>query len=88
VMGEVASLSPDVPELTEDDLPVSAMHWTVSEHYLDDDDEFPLGDARQFDGDLLRVFARPSDAPLGESAVRYLSSHEGELVTRIAYWTG
>ena len=88
VMGDVATLSPDVPEPTEDDLPVSAMHWTVSEHYADDDDPFPLDDARQFDGDLLRVFARASDAPQGESAARYLRSHEGELVTRIAYWTG
>jgi hypothetical protein len=69
VMGEVASLSPDVPEPTEDDLPVSAMLWTVGEHYTgDDDDAFPLGDARQFDGDLLRVFARSSDAPQGDPA--------------------
>ncbi len=89
IMGEVGSLSPDVPEPTEDDLPVSAMHWTVGEHYTDDDDDaFPLGDARQFDGDLLRVFARPSDAPQGDPAGRYLGAHEGELVTRIAYWTG
>jgi hypothetical protein len=88
VMREVASLSPDVPEPTEDDLPVSAMHWTVGEHYSDDDDSFPLADGRQFDGDLLRVFARPSDAPEGQSAVGFLRSHEGELVTRIAYWTG
>jgi hypothetical protein len=88
VMGEIASLTPDVPEPTEDDLPVSAMHWTVSEHYSDDADSFPLGDGRQFDGDLLRVFARPADAPQGEAAVRFLTSHEGELVTRIAYWTG
>jgi hypothetical protein len=89
IMGEVASLSPDVPEPTEDDLPVSAMHWTVGEHYTDDDDDaFPLGDARQFDGDLLRVFARPSDVPQGDPAGRYLGAHEGELVTRIAYWTG
>ena len=88
VMREVASLSPDVPESTEDDLPVSAMHWTVGEHYSDDDDAFPLGDGRQFDGDLLRVFARPTEAPTGDAAVRFLASHEGELVTRIAYWTG
>jgi hypothetical protein len=88
VMREVASLSPDVPEPTEDDLPVSAMHWTVGEHYSDDDDAFPLGDGRQFDGDLLRVFARPTEAPTGDAAVRFLASHEGELVTRIAYWTG
>jgi hypothetical protein len=88
VMREVASLSPDVPEPTEDDLPVSAMHWTVGEHYSDEDDAFPLGDGRQFDGDLLRVFARPTEAPTGDAAVRFLASHEGELVTRIAYWTG
>jgi hypothetical protein len=61
----------------------------VGEHYTDDDDDaFPLGDARQFDGDLLRVFARPSDAPQGDPAGRYLGAHEGELVTRIGYWTG
>jgi hypothetical protein len=88
VMGEIGALSPDVPELTEDDLPVAAMHWTVGEHYAEDDDAFPLGDARQFDGDLLRIFARASDAPSGQSAAQYLASHEGELVTRLAYWTG
>src|SRR5436190_2241851 len=88
VMKDVASLSPDVPELTEDDLPVSAMHWTLGEHYASDDEAFPLDDARQFDGDLLRVFARPSDAPQGEAAAEFLAAHEGELVARIAYWTG
>jgi hypothetical protein len=88
VMGEIAAMSPEVPELTEDDLPVTAMHWTVGEHYESDDDAFPLGDARQFDGDLLRVFARAGDAPAGEPAARYLAAHEGELVARIAYWTG
>jgi hypothetical protein len=88
VMSEVGPLTPVVPDLTEDDLPVSAMHWTVGEHYADDEDALPLDDARQFDGDLLRVFARPSEAPQGEAAARFLSAHEGELVTRIAYWTG
>jgi hypothetical protein len=88
VMRDVAALSPEVPELTEDDLPVSVMHWTVGEHYADEPEPLPLGDARQFDGDLLRVFTRASDAPGGELASRYLQSHEGELVTRIAYWTG
>jgi hypothetical protein len=87
VMGEVGPLSPVVPDLTEDDLPVSAMHWTVGEHYADDQDALPVDDARQFDGDLLRVFARPSEAPQGESAAQFLTAHEGELVTRIAYWT-
>jgi Putative zinc-binding metallo-peptidase len=88
VMGEVGALSPAVAPLTEDDLPVEAMHWTVGEHYASEAESFPLGDARQFDGDLLRVFARRSDAPMGDTASNYLTQHEGELVTRIAYWTG
>jgi hypothetical protein len=88
VMREIASQSPAVPEVSEDDLPVGAMNWTVSEHYALDEEPFPLGDGRQFDGDLLRVFARPADSPAGESAARFLSQHEGELVTRVAYWTG
>jgi Putative zinc-binding metallo-peptidase len=88
VMREIGALSPIVAPLTEDDLPVEAMHWTVGEHYASDDEPFPLGDARQFDGDLLRVFARRSDAPMSDTAALYLAQHEGELVTRIAYWTG
>jgi len=88
VMREVSAQIPDVPALTEDDLPVEAMHWTVGEHYADDGETFPLGDARQFDGDLLRVFSRARDAPAAEPASHYLAEHEHELVTRIAYWTG
>jgi Putative zinc-binding metallo-peptidase len=88
VMREVGTLMPEVPALTEDDLPVEVMHWTVGEHYSVDDDAFPLGDARQFDGDLLRVFSRASEAPAGEPASLYLAEHEHELVTRLSYWTG
>ena len=88
VMREVGPQSPAVPELSEDDLPVDAMDWTVSEHYALDREPFPLEDGRQFDGDLLRVFVRPSDSPAGEAASDFLSKHEGELVTRVAYWTG
>jgi hypothetical protein len=88
VMREVSAQIPDVPALTEDDLPVEAMHWTVGEHYADDGETFPLGDARQFDGDLLRVFSRAREAPAAEPASHYLAEHEHELVTRIAYWTG
>jgi len=87
IMQEIGSLSPTVPPISEDDLPVEAMDWTVSEQYAIDEEPFPLGDGRQFDGDLLRVFARPIDSPAGEAAARFLSQHEGELVTRIAYWT-
>jgi hypothetical protein len=88
VMHELASLSPELPTPSEDDLPVESMHWTVGEHYASDEESLPLGDGRQFDGDLLRVFARTADAPMGEPAEHFLSQHEGELVTRIAYWTG
>jgi hypothetical protein len=88
VMRELHALSPEAPVVSEDDLPVGAMHWTVEEHYADDDATVPLGDGRQFDGDLLRIFARVADAPAGEPAARFLSRHEGELVTRISYWTG
>jgi hypothetical protein len=88
VMRELHSLSPQTPAVSDDDLPVHAMHWTVEEHYAEDGDAVPLGDGRQFDGDLSRIFARAADAPAGESAARYLARHEGELVTRISYWTG
>ena len=87
-MQEVGSLSPSVPEISEDDLPVEAMDWTVGEHYANDEESFPIGDGRQFDGDLLRVFARAFDSPAGETAAHFLTQHEGELVTRIAYWSG
>ena len=58
IMREIGPLSPAVPQISEDDLPVEAMDWTVSEHYAIDEELFPLEDGRQFDGDLLRVFAR------------------------------
>src|SRR5881398_2937041 len=47
VMRELSRLSPNVPALTEDDLPVEMMHWTVGEHYEHGDDQLPLGDGRQ-----------------------------------------
>ena len=87
VMREVGGEQPSIPELTDDDLPVESMHWTVAEHY-EDDEELTVGDARQFDGDLRRVFGRVADAPAGESAHDFLARHEGELVARISYWSG
>lgn len=86
-MREVASLTPLVPELSDDDVPVEAMHWTVGEHYQDDE-PIALGDGRQFDGDLRRIFAPMDDAPEGEHAELYLERHEGELVSRLSYWAG
>ena len=87
VIGEVARLSPASPALTADDLPVDAMTWTLADHYAEDE-PLPIGDARQFDSDLRRVFATAVDAPAGELASRFLARHEGELLARIAYWSG
>lgn len=87
VMREVSTLAPAAPALTADDLPVESMHWTLAEHYADDE-PLDVGDARQFDGDLRRIFAATDVAPDGEPASRYLLRHEGELVTRVSYWAG
>ena len=87
VMREVSAQLPATPELSDDDVPVAAMHWTVAEHYANDE-SLSLGDARQFDGDLRRIFARVQDAPAGELASAYLARHEGEFVARVAYWAG
>jgi hypothetical protein len=87
VMREVATQVPPIPELSDDDVPVESMHWTVAEHYADDE-SLSLDDARQFDGDLRRIFASAADAPAGEPAPVYLTRHEGELVARVAYWAG
>jgi hypothetical protein len=87
VMREIAAHTPTAPEPTEDDLPVDAMTWTVADHYADEE-LLPIGDARQFDGDLRRIFAMAADAPAGEPAAHFLGRNEGELVARIAYWAG
>lgn len=87
VMRHVATQQPVIPVLGADDLPVESMHWTVAEHY-EDSNPLAVGDGRQFDDDLLRVFATRSDAPVGEMAGAFLARHEGELVVRMSYWAG
>ena len=87
IMHEIGPLPSPTRAPTEDDLPVESMTWTLAAHYADDE-LLPIGDARQFDGDLRRIFAGEADAPAGEPAARYLERHEGELVARIAYWAG
>lgn len=87
VMREIGPLVPDVPAPTADDLPVEAMHYTVAEHYAGNDESPPIGDGRQFDGDLRRIFIAPSEAPGGEEARWFLHRHYREIVSRIAYWT-
>lgn len=87
VMHDVSMQRPAIPELADDDVPVEAMHWTLAEHYADDE-PLSLGDGRQFDGDLRRIFSCARDAPAGEQATSFLARHEGELVARAGYWAG
>ena len=87
VMQDIRGQTPTAPEVSDDDVPVESMRWTLAEHY-DADEALRLGDARQFDGDLRRIFAATTDAPLGQSAADYLARHEGELVARVSYWAG
>lgn len=87
VMREVGWQSPPQAQPTPDDLPVEAMHSTIAQHYADLSETVPIGDERQFDGDLRRIFAVGGDAPSGEQASGFLERHRREIVARIAYWT-
>jgi len=64
------------------------MNYTIAEHYDSGEEDIPIGDARQFDGDLHRIFAAHADAPSGMSADEYITRHFREILVRIAYWTG
>jgi hypothetical protein len=88
LMGEVGSEMPEVPAVTEDDLPVEAMDYTIEEHYSDALEPLPVEDERHFDGDLRTIFATAAEAPAGEDAAAFLRRHRREIVRRIAYWTG
>ena len=87
VMAEIRELSPDAVTPTADDLPVEAMTYTIAEHYGSGLEEIPIGDARQFDADLRRIFAAPADAPSGMSADEFMTRHYREMLVRLAYWT-
>jgi hypothetical protein len=88
VMREVAQQVPEVPEPSEDDLPVTAMRYTVAEHYQDSEESIPIRDPRIFDGDLKTIFATTEHAPAGAAAAEFIARHRREIVTRISYWTG
>jgi len=88
VMREVAAEIPEVPEPSEDDLPVSAMRYTLADHYKESAREVPLRDPRIFDGDLRTIFVAETDAPEGTAAAEFIARHRREIVTRISYWTG
>lgn len=87
VMREVGPLTPTIAAPTPDDLPVEAMHYTVAEHYAESEEAVPIGDERQFDGDLRRIFATAKDSPAGERASDFVKRHYREVVSRISYWT-
>src|SRR6267378_2573323 len=56
VMKEIAHQIPEVPEPSEDDLPVAAMRYTLAEHYAENEERIPIRDERIFDGDLGTIF--------------------------------
>ncbi len=62
VLREVGNDQPEVPEPGEDDLPVSAMRYTVAEHYREMDDPLPMSDPRVFDGRRPRSSSSPRSA--------------------------
>jgi hypothetical protein len=88
VMREVGGTAPEAPLPTEDDLPVEAMHYTVADHYRENEELIPIEDERHFDGDLRNLFAPAADAPEAEAAGAFVRRHRREIVGRIAYWTG
>lgn len=88
VMGEIAHQVPEVPEPSEDDLPVAAMRYTLAEHYEGSEEAIPIRDQRIFDGDLKTIFADAARAPGAPSAQEFMERHRREVVTRISYWTG
>jgi hypothetical protein len=88
VMRAIGDELPPAVEPTEDDLPVSAMSYTVEEHYRDSEDSIPIKDRRVFDGDLRNIFASQTEAPTSQSAAEFIAAHRREIVGRISYWTG
>ena len=87
VMAEIRELNPEAVTPTADDLPVESMNYTIAEHYDSGAEEIPIGDARQFDADLRRIFAASADAPSGMSADEFITRHYREILFRLAYWT-
>jgi hypothetical protein len=88
VMAEIRELSPEVPQPTADDLPVESMNYTIGEHYGSEWESIPIGDARQFDADLRRIFVGAADAPGGMPADEFIRRHFREMLVRLSYWTG
>lgn len=88
VMAEIGALTPEAVAPTAADLPVESMDYTIAEHYDSELEDIPIGDARQFDADLRRIFAMHADAPRGMAADEFISRHYREILVRLTYWTG
>jgi hypothetical protein len=88
VMSEVGTDAPEVPAPGDDDLPVSAMRYTLEDHYRQSAVALPIADSTIFDGDLSNIFGAFGDSPQGQPAADFLAAHRREIVGRIAYWTG
>jgi Putative zinc-binding metallo-peptidase len=88
VMSQIAQQIPEVPEPSEEDLPVTAMQYTLAEHYQENEESIPIRDPRIFDGDLKTIFVSVGHAPGAASAADFILRHKREIVTRISYWTG
>ena len=88
VMREVGDDAPDVAPPVDDDLPVTAMGYSLEDHYRESASGIPAIDSSIFDGDLRNIFASDSESPNGQPASEFLSAHRREIVGRISYWTG
>ncbi len=87
VMRMLADEDPGPLTPGEDDLPVTAMHYSLAEHYRAESDVAPVEDERQFDVDLRQIFTAERDAPSAEAAHTFLGRHYREIVSRVAFWT-
>ena len=105
LLREIADQEPPAaPRPGPEHLPVSAMTFTVAEHYRSMTAGLPIVDERVFDGDLRTIFGdgasgvgpQASGSPdrvsgesgASESAGDFIRRHARELVGRIGYWTG
>lgn len=87
VMRGLADEDPGALTPGEDDLPVTAMRYSLAEHYRAESDVVPMEDERQFDVDLRQIFVAEHDAPSAEAAASFLSRHYREIVSRVGFWT-
>jgi hypothetical protein len=87
VMQTLANEDPGHLVPDEDDLPVTAMHYSLAEHYRAESDVVPVEDERQFDVDLRQIFMAERNAPSAESADAFLGRHYREIVSRVGFWT-